>query len=166
MNVYKSSQTVTYKFIYTLLRTPTCSPPNESALPVSPFVTILPASNSLYPPIPPPDRRCQHSLKCPPDIISSLFISVSLPPADQSLSCLMSCLQGWFLSCVNRRSGEHDRRDSSSLSQTIKFGLLMRIWGLRPTDLLLPQGFSVVLPVRAVIGCGRAPSSSSGLRMM
>uniref|UniRef100_G3SPL0 non-specific serine/threonine protein kinase n=1 Tax=Loxodonta africana TaxID=9785 RepID=G3SPL0_LOXAF len=47
VNVYKSN---------ILLRTPTCSPPNESALPVSPFVTVLPASNSLYPPIPPPDR--------------------------------------------------------------------------------------------------------------
>ncbi|XP_049751651.1 DENN domain-containing protein 1A isoform X16 [Elephas maximus indicus] len=78
----------------------------------------------------------------------------------------MSCLREWFLSCANRRFGDHDRRDSSSLIQTIKSGLFMRIWGLHPTDLLLPQGFSVVRPVRAVISCGRTPSSSSGLRMM
>ncbi|XP_049761625.1 alpha- and gamma-adaptin-binding protein p34 isoform X3 [Elephas maximus indicus] len=112
------------------------------------------------------DRRCQHSLKCPPDTRSSLFISISLQPIVQSLPCLMSCLQEWFLSWANRRFGDLDPRDSSSLSQTIKYGLFMRIWGLHPTDLLLPQGFSVVLPVRAVIGCGWAPSSSSGLRMM
>ncbi|XP_049724155.1 translation initiation factor IF-2-like [Elephas maximus indicus] len=110
--------------------------------------------------------RCQYSLKCLPDTSSSLFISISLQPIDQSLPCLMSCLQEWFLSWANKRFEDHDRRDSSSLSQTIKSGLFMRIWGLHPTVLLLPQEFSVVLPVRAVIGCGRAPSSSSGLRMI
>ncbi|XP_064146360.1 dehydrodolichyl diphosphate synthase complex subunit NUS1 isoform X2 [Loxodonta africana] len=104
------------------------------------------------------DRRHQHSLKCPPDTSSSLFISISLQPIVQSLPCLMSCLREWFLSWANRRFGDHDRRDSSSLSQTIKSGLFMRIWGLHPTVLLLPQGFSVVLPVRAVISFGRAAS--------
>ncbi|XP_064137326.1 zinc finger protein 555-like isoform X2 [Loxodonta africana] len=112
------------------------------------------------------DRRCRHGLKCPPDTRSSLLISNSPQPIVQSIPCPMSCLREWFLSWVNRRFGDHDHWDSSSLSQTIKSGLFMRIWGLHPTVLLLPQRFSVVLPVRAVIGCGRAPSSSSGLRIM
>ncbi|XP_049710763.1 EEF1A lysine methyltransferase 2 isoform X3 [Elephas maximus indicus] len=49
------------------------------------------------------DRRCQHSLKCPPDTSSSLFVSISLQPVVQSLPCLMSCLQEWFLCWANRR---------------------------------------------------------------
>ena len=169
MKVYKSSQSLTQKPIYTLLHTPNYSRPNETACflpPLSLFVSFSPASNPLYPLISPPGRRCQHSLKCPPDPRSSLLTSIPLQPIVQSNPCLKSWLREWFLSWANRRSGGHDHRGPSSLSQTIKSGLFMRIWGLHPTVLLLPQGFSVVFPVRAVISCSWAPSSSSGLRMM
>ncbi|XP_049721542.1 syntaxin-2 isoform X4 [Elephas maximus indicus] len=110
-------------------------------------------------------RRCQHSLKCPPDPRSSLLTSIPLQPIVQSNPCLKSWLREWFLSWTNRTSGGDDHGGHSSLSQTIKSGH-MRIWGLHPTALLLPQGLSVVFPVRAVIGCSQAPSSSSGLTMM
>ncbi|XP_049746732.1 uncharacterized protein LOC126079648 isoform X2 [Elephas maximus indicus] len=48
-------------------------------------------------------RRCQHSLKCPPDPRISLIISIPLQPIVQSNPCLKSWLQEWFLSWANRR---------------------------------------------------------------
>ncbi|XP_064148630.1 CDK-activating kinase assembly factor MAT1 isoform X5 [Loxodonta africana] len=48
-------------------------------------------------------RRCQHSLKRPPDPRSSLLTSISLQPIVQSNPCLKSWLQECFLSRVNRR---------------------------------------------------------------
>ncbi|XP_049753749.1 rRNA-processing protein FCF1 homolog isoform X3 [Elephas maximus indicus] len=111
-------------------------------------------------------RRYQHSLKCLPDPRSSLLTSIPFQPIVQSNPCLKSWLWEWLLSWAKRRPGGHNHWSPSSLSQTMKSGLFTRIWGLHPTALLLPQGFSVVLPVRAVISCSRTPSSSSSLRLM
>ncbi|XP_064142647.1 uncharacterized protein LOC104846635 isoform X1 [Loxodonta africana] len=99
-------------------------------------------------------------------ITERIYKHLSPPAADQSFSRLMSGLRGWFLSCAIRSSGEHCLWDSSSRIHIIRYGLFMRIWGLYPIGLLLPQELSVVLPSRADIDCGRAPTSSFGLRIM
>ncbi|XP_064144035.1 succinate dehydrogenase assembly factor 2, mitochondrial isoform X1 [Loxodonta africana] len=48
-------------------------------------------------------RRCQHSVKCPPDPRSSLLTSIPLQPIVQSNPCLKSWLWEWFLFWANTR---------------------------------------------------------------
>uniref|UniRef100_G3SSN5 ETS variant transcription factor 7 n=1 Tax=Loxodonta africana TaxID=9785 RepID=G3SSN5_LOXAF len=81
---------------------------------ISPFLTVLPVSNPFYPPISPPDRRCQHSLKCPPDTSSSLFISISLQPLSSPFHSQSAIFPG---AGVNTRlSGPHSLPSTASLN--------------------------------------------------